>query len=237
MADAHELYAAFAIPLIGKAGASSSDVPWSEILNLGVRMNYTRNSMVRAEGATRFDLFYLEKGQVQVLFDTLDGRMRSVVSFEAGSMFNLAQAAARREASGQYNCVTDAIIWRLPGELLHNTAFAARYPELMLWIIQILGRVVLTHHTFLTDMLMDDFIIRFSRFLVSMSFDGGEVFTPGMTQERLAAMFGVHRATLARAIQQLKHEGIIDGFTKKRVHILDMVRLRELAGGNVKKER
>lgn len=179
----HELYTSFAIPRIGKAEASSNGIPLSEILSLGVRTTYVRNSMVRAEGSARFDLFYLEEGQVQVLFDTLDGRMRSVVSFEAGSMFNLAQAAARMEASGQYHCVTDAIIWQLPGALLHNAAFVARYPELMLGIIHILGRVVLTHHTFLTDMLMDDFVIRFSRFLVSMSPVQGETFAPGMTQD------------------------------------------------------
>lgn len=36
--------------------------------------------------------------------------MRSVVSFEAGSIFNLAPAATRCEASGQYQCMTDAVI-------------------------------------------------------------------------------------------------------------------------------
>lgn len=219
-------YASFAVPRIqGLADC------WTTVLQLGVRGVYRRNSVVRAEGPTRFDLFYIEEGRVQVLFDTMDGRMRSVVSFEPGSMFNLAQAAARSEASGLYQCVTDAVIWRIPGELLHDVAFAAAHPELLIAVIHILGRLVLTHHTFLTDMLMDDFVIRFSRFLVSMSVEHGLEFAPGMTQDRLATMLGVHRATLARAIQRLKRDGVISGFTKNKVCILDREALLCLANG------
>lgn len=221
-------YTLFAAPRI--AGLADC---WKAVLQRGVRGVYRRNSVVRAEGPTRFDLFYVEEGRVQVLFDTMDGRMRSVVSFEPGSMFNLAQAATRTEASGLYQCVTDAVIWRIPGELLHDAAFAAAHPELMLAVVHILGRLVLTHHTFLTDMLMDDFVIRFSRFLMSMSEERGEEFAPGMTQDELAAMCGVHRATLARAIQRLKKDGVISGFTKNRVRILNREALHRLADGKL----
>ena len=51
----------------------------------------------------------------------------------------------------------------------------------------------------------------------------------GMTQEQLASVFGVHRATLARAIQHLKQEAIIACFTCRRVEIIDMERLRHMA--------
>lgn len=215
----------FAIPRIGALADE-----WRDMLGHGVRTVHTRNSIVMAEGATSFDLFYIESGEVHVLFDTLDGRVRSVVSFEAGSMFNLAQAAARSEASGQYQCVTDAVIWRIPGAILHDLDFAAAHPALMISVIHQLGRIVLTHHTFLTDMLMDDFVIRFSRFLLSLSQEHDALdFAPGLTQERLSAMLGIHRATLARAIRSLKDEGVIDGFTHRRVHILDLARLRARA--------
>jgi DNA-binding transcriptional regulator YhcF (GntR family) len=50
-----------------------------------------------------------------------------------------------------------------------------------------------------------------------------------MTQEQLASVFGVHRATLARAIQHLKQEAIIACFTCRRVEIIDMERLRHMA--------
>ena len=176
------------------------------------------------------DDFYIGEGKVHVVFDTIDGRVRSVVSFEAGSIFNLAPAATRREASGQYQCMTDAVIWQIPGKVLHDPSFAAQYPNLMLSVIELLGTLVLTYHTYLTDMLMDDFVIRFSRFLISLSLErGSDNFPLGMTQEQLASVFGVHRATLARAIQYLKQEAIIACFTCRHVEIIDMERLRHMA--------
>ena len=148
----------------------------------------------------------------------------------AGSIVNLAPAATRCEASGQYQCMTDAVIWQIPGKVLHDPVFAARYPNLMLSVIELLGTLVLTYHTYLTDMLMDDFVTRFSRFLISLSLErGSDEFPLGMTQEQLASVFGVHRATLARAIQHLKQEAIIACFTCRRVEIIDMERLRHMA--------
>ena len=82
----------------------------------------------------------------------------------------------------------------------------------------------------ISDMLMDDFVTRFSRFLISLSLErGSDEFPLGMTQEQLASVFGVHRATLARAIQHLKQEAIIACFTCRRVEIIDMERLRHMA--------
>ncbi len=217
-------FVAFAVPRMA-AGA----LPWEPFLKLGSVSEYRKGSFVRAEGQGCFDLFYVEKGEVHVVFDAPDGRMRSVVSFTSGSMFNLAQAAARQQASGEYQCVLDSRIWRIPGALLHDPAFAVAHPELLLSIVEMLGALVLTHHTLLTDLLMGDFVERFCRFLVSLS-QGKREFSPGLTQERLAHMLGVHRATLARAVQKLKQEGVISCFTSRRVCIADAEKLRHMAG-------
>ena len=194
------LFAPFAVPKIGNMATA-----WHEILHLGTKQRHSAGSIVKVEGETCFDLFYIDEGKVHVVFDTIDGRMRSVVSFEPGSIFNLAPAATRCEASGQYQ-------------------------NLMLSVIELLGTLVLTYHTYLTDMLMDDFVTRFRRFLISLSLErGSDEFPLGMTQEQLASVFGVHRATLARAIQHLKQEAIIACFTCRRVEIIDMERLRHMA--------
>lgn len=204
---------------------------WEPFLKLGSPSEYPKGSFIRPEGAGCFDLFYIEKGEVHVIFDAPDGRMRSVVSFKRGNMFNLAQAAALQEASGEYQCVANSLIWRIPGSILHDTAFAVAHPELILCVMKMLGSLVLTHHTLLTDLLMGDFIERFCRFLLSLSAGACE-FSPELTQERLAHMLGVHRATLARAIQRLKHEGVISCFTSRRVCISNMEKLKNMAGAS-----
>ena len=81
------LFAPFAVPKIGNMATA-----WHEILHLGTKQRHSAGSIVKVEGETCFDLFYIDEGKVHVVFDTIDGRMRSVVSFEAGSIFNLAPA-------------------------------------------------------------------------------------------------------------------------------------------------
>ena len=123
------------------------------------------------------------------------------------------------------------MIWRIPGSVLQDARAVAACPALAAYALRQMGTVTLIHSTFLSDMLMDDFSIRFCRYLVSLAqrHDGTE-FPLGLTQERCAAMLGVHRATLSRAIQYLKAQGMLESFRRGKVRILDMERLRRMAG-------
>ena len=165
---------------------------------------------------------------IGVMFLTLCGLCTSVMW---GGIFNLACALTQKDASGQYQCVRNSVIWRVPGTVLKDEAGVTACPALAAYALRQMGTVALIHSTFLSDMLMDDFVIRFCRYLISLATRHGDSEFPlGITQERCAAMLGVHRATLCRAIQYLKKNGVIECFRRGRVHILDPDRLRALAG-------
>ena len=94
-----------------------------------------------------------------------------------------------------------------------------------------MGKVILIYSTFLSDMLMDDFTVRFSRYLASLVVKNGSCSFPlGITQDRCAEMLGVHRATLGRAIHELKSEGILGSFIRNKVEIRDYEALCRKAG-------
>lgn len=227
---ARSVFVPFAVPEIrGEADIRSG--MWREIMREGTRLCFCAGTVVPVEGEHLFDLFCIESGRVRVAFDTLEGRQRSVIAFEAGGIFNLACAMAQKEASGQYLCVRDSVVWRVPGRILRDARSMTECPELAAYALHALGTLALTYHTFLTDMLLDEFIVRFCRYLTSLALEHGRSEFPlGVTQDRCAAMLGVHRATLGRAIQQLKREHVLDCFTRKSVCILDMEKLRRMAG-------
>lgn len=50
-----------------------------------------------------------------------------------------------------------------------------------------------------------------------------------MTQDKLATILGVHRATLARAIFKLKQLNVINKISFHKVEITDLNLLKELA--------
>lgn len=223
-------YMPFAVPVVqGKVDASSS--VWKEIQREGTRFVCPAGSLIDLSGERLFDMYFLEKGSVRIIFDTLDGRHRALMTFEPGGIFNLACALTHQNASGLYHCVEESTVWRIPGAVLRNEQAVTSSPALAAYALRQMGTVALIHSTFLSDMLMDDFSIRFCRYLVSLSVrHGGTEFPLGLTQERCAAMLGVHRATLSRAIQYLKAQGVLESFRRGKVRILDMERLRRMAG-------
>jgi len=220
----------FAVPVVqGETDASSA--VWQEIRREGTRLTFPAGALIEVSGVHLLDMYCLERGSVRIVFDTLEGRQRALMTFEAGGIFNLACALTRKNASGQYQCMKDSVIWRVPGSTLQDERAVMASPALASYALRQMGTVALIHSTFLSDMLMDDFVIRFCRYLVSLATKHGSTEFPlGLTQDRCAAMLGVHRATLCRAIQYLKRQGVIASFRRGNVHILDLDRLLHLAG-------
>lgn len=225
----HPDFMPFAVPVVQGETDTTSAV-WREIQREGTRLVYRAGTFIDISGKHQLDMYCLEKGSVRIVFDTLEGRHRALMTFEPGGIFNLACALTQKDASGLYQCLMDSVIWRVPGTILHDERGVTACPALAAYALRQMGTVTLIHSTFLSDMLMDDFVIRFCRYLVSLTTRyGGTEFPLGMTQDRCAAMLGVHRATLCRAIQYLKRDGVIACFRRSKVHVLDPARLRALA--------
>lgn len=220
----------FAVPVV-QGETDEHSALWREIRREGTRLVCLAGTYIDISDAHLLDMYCLEKGSVRIVFDTLDGRQRALMTFEPGGIFNLACALTQKDASGQYQCVKDSVIWRVPGTVLKDEKAVMASPALAAYALRQMGTVALIHSTFLSDMLMDDFVVRFCRYLLSLSIrHGGTEFPLGITQDRCAAMLGVHRATLGRAIQHLKQRGIIECFRRGRVCILDTDGLRAMAG-------
>jgi CRP-like cAMP-binding protein len=73
--------------------------------------------------------------------------------------------------------------------------------------------------------------IHLCRFILSLFHKNNSrtSFPCGMTQQEVANLLGIHRVTLARAIAELKQLGVIAQFTRKEVHISNVVLLTHMA--------
>jgi len=224
------MFMPFVIPEIRGESDSSSPV-WQAIMARGTRLTFKAGTIIEPSKNELYDMYCVESGKVRIVFNTLDGRQRALMAFEAGGIFNLSCAIIRQTASGLYECVKDSIIWRVPGKHLQDAEDIAESPVLAAYALQQMGKVALIHSTFLSDMLMDDFTVRFSRYLVSLASKNRSCSFPlGITQDRCAEMLGVHRATLGRAVHELKSKGILGSFIRNKVEILDYEALLRKAG-------
>lgn len=225
MTDTPPKFSYYAIPRI-----TGSCTQWKNIFRQGTSLRLQAGNFLTTDEHNQHNIFYVEKGEIQILFDTLEGQQRAVVTFGAGGIFNIAPAALQHDASGQYYCLKDSLIHCLPIDAVLSEETIQKNPSLAVSLIKHLSKLVLIYHTMLTDLQISSFFKRFCRYLLSLSVQhGSETFPLGMTQDKLAATLGVHRATLARAVQKLKQLGIVGKINSKAVEITDIRLLTELA--------
>ena len=53
--------------------------------------------------------------------------------------------------------------------------------------------------------------------------------SPGLNQQELANLLGVHRVTLNKALRELEREAVLGPYSRDEVYIVDMERFHELA--------
>lgn len=201
-----------------------------DFFHQGKTLHQKANSILSINEKNQFDIFYIEKGEVQIIFENIKGQQRTIISFGEGGIFNIAPAALLQDTSGQYQCKTDSIIHSLPAHIVLAEETIQENPELAISLIKHLSRLTLTYSTLLTDLQIDTFFHRFCRYLLCLQLQHGrKTFPLDVSQDHLATILGVHRATLARAIQKLKKLNVITKFSNKTVEICDLETLRQLA--------
>lgn len=201
---------------------------WREIRREGEALVWPRSLLFPPANAHPFDCYCIERGSLRLEFVSREGRRRLLLVYGPGAIFNLACGLLEKDASGQAALLEDCRLWRVPGSLLRSPEGVARCPALAAHALRLLATVMLTYHEALTGLAVDDFYVRFCRYLLlNLRKFRTTTFSIGLSQEECAATLG---ATLARAVQWLKAEGVIAAFAKKGVYILDAEKLRRLAG-------
>lgn len=219
------LYSHFAIPKI-----TGSCKDWEKFFHNGTTLKFKKNHLIEISEQNKHHIFYIEKGEIQIIFNTLEGQQRTVITFGTGGIFNIAPAVLLQDVSGEFLCTENCIIHSMPIELILNETAIQKYPSLAISLIKHLSNLVLIYHTILTDLQIGNFFNRFCRYLLSLSIQHDSLTFPlGMTQDKLATILGVHRATLARAIFKLKQLNVINKICFHKVEITDLNLLKELA--------
>lgn len=198
---------------------------WLEITRLGHPLDVEKGCMFYPYGGDEY--YFVEKGRFREDFISGSGKLRSLLIFEKGSLINLPNAAQNAPALEPYNALDESRIWRL--EYSRTIERPEKAPMLARLCLRQLSSSALTYRAALTLLDLDDFKKRFCRYLLlNIRRFGGAAFRLGLTQDECAQTLGVHRATLARAIKDLKQDGVIKCFTKECVRISDAEKLRAL---------
>ena len=206
--------------------------PWEEVLHLAKRYSHPKRSRISFTGGMARDFYYISEGKVCLQASSASGKERTTNYFGPGCLFNLATVFVNSllEAdNGVWLVLQDTVFWRFPGSLLHDPAFVRQYPHLIINLMSGMCFSIITQYSWLTDMYLADPMPRLCRYILGLSVSSGsDDFAPGVTQQEAATHLGMHRGTLSAALKELREAGVVAEFTRNRLHILDMDRLKKL---------
>lgn len=207
--------------------------PWEEVLHLAKRYSYSKRSRITFTGAMASDFYYISEGKVCLQASSASGKERTANYFGPGCLFNMASVFVNSLVETEHNtwlALQDTVFWRFPGSLLHDPVFVSKYPNLIINLMNGMCFSIITQFSWLTDMYLAEPTPRLCRYLVGLSASAQSVdFQPGVTQQEAATHLGMHRGTLSAALKELREEGVVAEFTRKRLHILNLPKLRKLA--------
>lgn len=212
------------------------NAPWKEVLHIGKERVYKKNSII-PDSAT---FSYIISGVVQSVYAAQDGRERIVIQFMESCLFGIPNAFIRRpdinipndiDRLSFFRCSTDVRLIEFPIAILHDDEFIRAHPSLISNAMATLSLTIIVFFNALTALQMNDIQGKLANFILGVMKKNNNSceLQPSITQHELACLLGVHRGSLARALKQLRDAGIISGFTKNKLTVLDVTALKKLS--------
>lgn len=205
--------------------------PWAEVLHLAKKYEYSKRAYIHLSREMESDFYYISHGKVCLQVTSATGKERTTNFFGEGCLFNLATVFVKDyKDAGVWVALADTVIWRFPGTLLHDEKFVREHPALIINLMSSICFSIITQYSWLTEMYLATPLPRICRYLVGLAVNAGVGDSlVGVTQLDAALQLGIHRGTLSVALKQLKEQGILSEFSRGRLHILDMERLRQIS--------
>lgn len=203
---------------------------WRQVLHLGNRLIFHKGSEIMHSGQEGAYLYFLYQGEVRLMRTTLDGREKILMCMTAGGVTGETPFFDEVPAHSSIVAATDCVVYAFSQDCVRHEIIP-HYPELTLALLQSLASKVRVLCNQSVSLSLEELPSRICRFLRLRVRDGDNApcVSPGLNQQELANLLGVHRVTLNKALRELEKESIIGPYAKDEVYILDMDRFLELA--------
>ncbi len=205
---------------------------WESVISYGTRLTIKENQQLFGTGERINGIYYIQKGILRLESYSPDGNQAILLYVPEKNLFGDAAYFNGMPVYALYRAVIDSVVYFFSRELLESVLFP-KHPELQRNLTSFLAYKVgvLLHH--LCDLQSTDVRGKVCRLLCDLAQYGknkAEI-RPHITQQEMALALNMHRATFNRIISELREQGILGKVTKKRIQILDLNRLVEMAEG------
>lgn len=210
------------------------NTPWERVLALGTPLSFPTKKIIPtvSSNTSQDGMYYITRGRVRLSHIAPNGSEKVLFHMGKGMLFNeIPMFIAVQNAIFTAVEPTKAYFW--PRHLL-SLSFTKEYPDLINNLLQSLSRKASNFHIQLCAQGLFTSFVNVCRALYSMHLyqRKGEAITPHLTQHELAAMLGVHRSSLHKALTRLKDENVIASYNKKELIVTNLEALLYYALGD-----
>ncbi|MDY0275499.1 MAG: Crp/Fnr family transcriptional regulator [Desulfomicrobium sp.] len=210
---------------------------WRKVLSLGRRMKFCKGAQVYPGSSGARTLFFLDQGEVWLVRSSLDGREKIIWSTGPDSLFGETPFFDELAPRSSMVAASDCMVYVFSRQCVLSEILPHN-PDLMLALFRTLAMKVRILSNQTVSLSLDDLSSRICKFLhlrqnEQVQERGGQFVFPGLNQQELANLLGVHRVTLNKALRELEKAGILGPYARNEVYILDETRFRELAFLNI----
>lgn len=204
------------------------NAPWRSVLHLATALDFAKDEAVIPEDAPPLFLYFLERGEVRMLRGDPGGQEKTLWYVDPGHLFGETPLLDCRTSRNRHVCTRPSRVYAFRRETVLDEIFPTR-PDLMLNLMETLACKVRILSNQIVGMSLDELPDRICRYLHLHAErlgerDGETVLNPRLNQQELAQLLGVHRVTLNKALRDLEHEGVLGGYRRDEVRVLDLAR-------------
>ncbi len=201
--------------------------PWEKVLALGTPVSFPARAVIsgRDHASAATGMYFIRRGGVMLSNISAGGKERAHLYMGRGTLFNEIPML-QMTRNYVFTCMesTEAVFF--PKKLI-NTEFTRQYPELIMNMLDSLSRKLRILYVNLSGERIFSSFANVCRALYSMHLfnlvDGKIV--PRLARQELAALLGIHRSSLHKALSRLRDEGVIGEYSKKELRIHDVATL------------
>ena len=205
--------------------------PWEEVLSLGRQRCFSKGYLLSLGPSVLNHFFYVRRGRFCTYYANSNGTSRINLFFESGSLYNDCTCITQAVSQGiVMRCWEDTEVFEFPGDLLRSEKFRQQYPHLMDNLLYSIALKVLNFQELLNAVCTKNKfqLVCWYLYVMAEKNKGRLAFDPNVSQSDIAMILGISQSSLTKIVSRLKEEEILNCFTKHRLHILDLFRLRRL---------
>jgi len=204
--------------------------PWLDILDLGRRVELSKNQTLFGKGNISEGLYFNQKGILRLNSVDSEGREAILLYVTENNLLGDAAMFNGMPVYAFFTAIEDCVLYFFDKNTVIKDILP-NHPNLTQNLMEYLAfkvGVLLHHHCEILD---SDVRGKVCRLLFDICKYSGlkSRFDPKISLQEMATALGLHRATFSKVINDLKKESIITTATKKEIQILNLEALANYA--------